>query len=174
MSGFLHAGTNNAEQMDKTMLKALYTYQFGKFTQWPEKKLNANTQQFQYCILGQSQFSQQMMRIFIGKTIQGLPLSIEVFDSGLAPEAVLSKCHVLFISKSERHRLATIFSSLERLPVLTISDIDEFSSQGGMITLTEDQGKIRFQINPEAIQLAHVSISSKIMELAEIVKNKHH
>ncbi len=174
LSGFLHTGASNAEQMDQTTLKALYTYQFGKFTQWPDNKFNADTKQFQYCILGQNQFSQQMMRMFIGKTVQGLPMNIKVFDSGLVPETVLSKCHVLFISKSERHRLTTIFASLKQVPVLTISDIDGFSNQGGMITLTEKQGKIHFQINPKAIQLTGVSMSSKIMELAEIVNNKHH
>ncbi len=174
MPGFLHTGTSNAEQMDKTTLKALYTYQFGKFTQWPDNRLNINTKQFQYCILGQNQFSQQMMRMFIGKTVQGLPMNIKIFDSGLVPKTVLSNCHVLFISKSERHRLTTIFASLKQVPVLTISDIDGFSNQGGMITLTEKQGKIHFQINPKAIQLTGVSMSSKIMELAEIVNNKHH
>jgi len=174
MPGLLHTETSNAEQMDKTMLKALYTYKFSKFTQWPYSKLNTNTKRFHFCMLGQNQFSQQMKQISLGKTVQGLPLSIDVFDSGLAPETLLSECHILFISKSERHRLATILSSLKQSPILTISDIDEFSNQGGMITLAEDQGKIRFQINPKAIQLAGVSISSKIMELAEIVNNEHH
>jgi hypothetical protein len=59
--------------------------------------------------------------------------------------------------------------NLKQVSVLTISDIPKFSHQGGMITLIENLGKLGFQINPIALQQAEVSISSKIMELAEII-----
>ena len=159
----------NADELDQATLKALYTYKFGKFTEWPDKKLNAATGQFQYCILGQNPFSQSTLKLIIGKSVQSVPLTVEVFDSGLVPEEVLSACHILFVSQSEKYRLSTILTSLKRASVLTISDIPEFSGQGGMITLTENRGKLRFQINPKALQQADIFISSKIMELAEIV-----
>ena len=55
------------------------------------------------------------------------------------------------------------------MPVLTVSDIHGFSDSGGMITLVKDHGKLRFQINQKALQQANMSISSKIIELAEII-----
>jgi hypothetical protein len=165
----VYISPGNTNELDKVMFKALYTYKFGKFTEWPDKKLNPNTPRFLYCILGRNRFSQKMKAIFNGKLVQDIPVKIEVFDSSLVAEKVLSSCHVLFINKSEKRRLSTIFNSLNHASILTISDIHKFSSRGGMITLIEDQGKLRFQINPDAIQQATLSISSKIMELAEIV-----
>lgn len=167
----LYTVPGHANELDKVTLKALYTYKFGKFTAWPEKKLTPASNRFLYCILGQSQFSQTMKILFTGKSVKEIPVSIEVFNSGLVPEEVLSTCHVVFISQSEKHRLSTIFSSLKQMPVLTISDIQHFSHQGGMVTITEDQGNFRFQINPDALQLAGLSMSSKILELAEIIND---
>lgn len=160
---------SHADELDQATLKVLYTYKFGKFTQWPDNRLNTTNQHFQYCILGENPFSQKTLNMIIGKSVQGLPLAVEVFDSGLVPQEVLEKCHLVFVSTSEKHRLATILSSLKKLPVLSISDITGFSAQGGMITLIESEGKLHFQINPDALQHAHISMSSKIMELADIV-----
>lgn len=167
--GSLSINTSRASELDQVTLKILYTYKFGKFTQWPDSKLNTATDRFQYCIIGQNPFPQKKLNMIIGKPVQGIPLAVEVFDSGLVLKEVLSGCHVVFISVSEKHRLATILASLRQTAILTISDIPEFSSYGGMITLIESQGKLRFQINPKALQQANISMSSKIMELAEIV-----
>lgn len=169
LSCLLCSLAGNANELDKETLTALYTYKFGKFTRWPNKNLNSATKNFEYCILGVSPFSQMTMNMIIGKTVQGKPLTINVFGSGLIPETVLATCHILFISKSEKHRLSTIFHRLKKLSVLTISDIHGFSYLGGMITLIDKQNQLRFQINPLALQQANISISSKILKLAEIV-----
>ncbi|MCK5356403.1 MAG: YfiR family protein [Methyloprofundus sp.] len=167
--GPLPITTSRADELEIATLKTLYTYKFGKFTQWPDNKLNSASRQFQYCVLGQAPFSQNTLNMISGKLVQGIPLSVELFDSGLVPEEVLSACHIVFISSSERYRLATILASLKKKPVLTVSDIHGFSKKGGMITLVNDQGKLRFQINQQVLQQAELSISSKIMELAEII-----
>lgn len=164
----------NSEDMDPEYLKTLYTYKFGKFVKWPVAKLNAQTGHFRLCILGRNQFSRKTITMLSGKAVQSLPLLIDVFDSGVVPEDVLKACHILFINASEKHRLTTILESISQRPVLTVSDIHQFSSHGGMITLLEKRGRIRFQINPNALQQAQLTISSKILNLAEIIKDKEH
>jgi len=169
--GALSITASHADELELTTLKSLYSYKFGKFTQWPDNKLNSASTNFRYCILGQNPFSQNTLNMISGKSVQGIPLSVELFASGLVPKEVLSACHIVFITKSEKYRLATILLSLNNKSVLTISDIQGFSAKGGMVTLIDDRGKLRFQINPLALQQAALSISSKIMELAEIVND---
>ena len=166
------ARTSYVNELDQTMIKMLYTYKFGKFTQWPDKIFNSTNQNFRYCILGQNQFSQTNLEIITGKLIRGVPVFVEIFNTGLAPKEVLSACQILFISISEKHRFGTVLMSLNKAPVLTVSDIPGFSTKGGMITLVKRQGNIRFQINPIVLQQAGLSISSKILELAEIIQSK--
>ncbi len=164
--------TSFSGNIDPATLKALYTYKFGKFATWPDNKFNVSTNHFQYCILGQNPFPQNTLSVIEGKSVQGVPLAIEVFDTGLVPEEVLSTCHIVFISRSEKYRLATILSSLKFIPILTVSDIPGFSDKGGMITLVNELGKLRFQINQLALLHANLTISSKIMELAEIINKR--
>ncbi|BCG66015.1 MAG: hypothetical protein methR_P3887 [Methyloprofundus sp.] len=167
--GLFTSHVSHADKLDQATVKALYTYKFGKFTQWPDNKLNSSSGHFQYCILGQNPFSLQTLNMITGKSVQGLPLTIAVFGSGLVPDKALAACHVVFISKSEKHRLSTILSSLQQAPVLTVSDISEFSAKGGMVTLINKQSRLRFQVNQTALQQANITLSSKIMELADIV-----
>jgi len=173
ISGILPTSVCSADELEQAKLKVLYTYKIGKFAEWPDNKLNATTGNFQLCILGRNPFSQQALNMIIGKSVQGIPLSIETFDSSLITEEVLSTCHIVFISSSEKKRLSTILFSLQKMPVLTVSDIHGFSDSGGMITLVKDHGKLRFQINQKALQQANISVSSKIIELAEIIDVGH-
>ena len=85
--------------------------------------------------------------------------------------AVISGCHIVFISRSERWRLEKILQDLTGAPILTVSDIPEFSQQGGMITLLTVDRRLRFAINPVAVSRAGLKLSSKLLELAQIVGN---
>ena len=68
--------------------------------------------------------------------------------------------------------LAEILKTVEGLRVLTIADIGNFLPQGGMIHFQLDQGKVRFEINPDAAARARLKISPDLLELAEIVKDE--
>lgn len=149
---------SRAESFNETRLKALYTYNFGKFTHWPEGRFPTARSPFRYCILGQNPFSQSTLVLLAGNTVQGHRLIIDIFDSGLAPKTALSECHLLFISASEKYRFTTILRGLSTLPILTVSDIFQFSQSGGMITLVQKSDKLGFQINPSAFKKAGVTM----------------
>jgi hypothetical protein len=78
-------------------------------------------------------------------------------------------CDILFISQSEGNRVEAILASLNNRPTLTVSDLDRFARRGGMIHLVTDGNRIRLAINLEAAQAAHLTISSKLLRVAEIV-----
>jgi hypothetical protein len=78
----------------------------------------------------------------------------------------------LFISRSEEWRLEVILKDLESLPILTVSDIPDFCQRGGMITLDVINQRVRFSINPQTAAQAQLKLSSKLLELAQIVDNR--
>jgi hypothetical protein len=54
--------------------------------------------------------------------------------------------------------------------VLTVSDLDHFAENGGMIGLvTTDDNRIRFDINQTAVERAGLKASSQLLQLARIV-----
>src|SRR6185503_11281979 len=84
--------------------------------------------------------------------------------------ADIGECNILFISRSESERVPEILAVLKNRPVLTVSDGDAFANQGGMIQFVTDKSRIRLRINLEAAQAANVTISSKLLLVAEIVR----
>lgn len=150
-------------------IKAIYSYKFGKFTEWPASKLNINS--FGFCILGKNPFGQSALDAIEGKSIKGKTLRIKFFASGLLSNDALPECHILFVSQSEKQRLKTIIDALHYQPILTVSEIDAFSVNGGMVTLINRESQIRFEINPDNVKRAGLSMSSKLLGLAIVKKN---
>ena len=150
-------------------LKALYSYKFALFNEWPKTKVS-NNNALEFCVIGRNPFGQAALEAVEGKPVKDKAVHVEVFANGLLSEESLGNCHVLFISNSEIHRLPAILDSLHQLPILTISDIQGFSKHGGMITLIQSGDRLQFEINPDAIQQAGMAMSSKIIELGAVVK----
>jgi hypothetical protein len=70
---------------------------------------------------------------------------------------------------SEGDRPEEILAGLKRRPLLTVSDADGFAQRGGIIRFVTDRSRIRLQLNLEAAEAAHLTISSKLLRVAEIV-----
>jgi len=63
-----------------------------------------------------------------------------------------------------------ILAGLNQRPILTVSDADGFAQRGGMIRFVTDRNRIRLQLNLAATEAAHLTISSKLLRVAEIVR----
>jgi predicted ATPase len=74
---------------------------------------------------------------------------------------------VLFVPADEDGELDAIFAKTAGKPVLTIGE-DEAFIQSGCIRFFEDQNKIRFEVNLDAISGASLKISAKLEKLAKI------
>ena len=81
----------------------------------------------------------------------------------------VADCDILFISSSERNNLQRILEVLHTAPVLTIGDMDRFAERGGMINLTTEEKRVRFEINVEAAERAGLRPGSQLLRLARIV-----
>jgi len=68
--------------------------------------------------------------------------------------------------------LGVILKALRGKSVLTVSDMDGFTSQGGMIQLVELENRISIRINPDSIEKGKLRVSSKLMQIAQIEKTE--
>lgn len=64
--------------------------------------------------------------------------------------------------------MAAIIDRVKAKPVLTVGNMNTFAPQGGMIAFVTIDGKIRFRINPKAVETAGLTISSQLLKLAVI------
>jgi hypothetical protein len=79
-------------------------------------------------------------------------------------------CHIFFSSEfASGGSLRDALATASRYAVLMVSDMPGFASLGGHIGLVQDHNRLRFQVNLESVTRTGVKLSSKLLQLAEIV-----
>jgi len=149
------------------LIKAAFLYNFAKFTEWPTTAFADASEPLRICVYGIDPFG-AILHSIAGKVVQGREVQTIVVPT--VTDA--AQCHLLFISNSEETKIQTILDQLVTAPVLTISDMKNFARSGGMINLKTVGNKIRFEINLKSAQLANLSFSSHLLNLAEIVSQQ--
>ena len=80
---------------------------------------------------------------------------------------------MLFLGRSEGGpRLQDILGRLRGLYVLTVSESERFVRDGGVLGLLLDQNMVRFEVNVDAASRSRLSISSKILRLGKVVRDR--
>lgn len=145
----------------KYVLISAYIYKFTQFTTWPGDLKNNN---FTVCVLGQDPFGSNLDPIK-SRMVNDERITLEYLSDA---QENLSRCNVLFVSTSEAGNLKNIFSALKGTPVLTMSDIPGFSNSGGMVEFKHEGGKVRVWVALSVTRVRGLSISSKLLSLANM------
>lgn len=147
-------------------IKAAYLFSFGKFVEWPPQESD-DPSRFTICVLGVDPFGAVLDRTVAGATIHGHAVSVRRVIS--VDEA--AGCHIVFVSGSEERSAGAIVETLRRTAALTVSDMPQFASRGGMIEFVTAANRVRFQINVEPARSAGLSVSSELLRVASTVLN---
>ena len=161
-----HSATPVAAQAtDEYHVKALFLYNFARFVDWP-----ADMQADTICIgvLGEDPFGDELDQAVKGKAVNGRSFVIRRFRR---PEDART-CQIVFVSASEKKRVAAILSGLGRCGVLTVGEMEGFAAKGGIINFEIVDSKVRFEVNINAAELAGLKLSSKLLSLAKIVPDR--
>ena len=148
-------------------LKAMYIYNFTKFTDWPPSAFASPDAPIVIGIVGEDPFGKTMDKAVQGETLGGRPFVVK----RLRADEDLRSCHLLFISRSEKDRLPVMLNRLKGSSVLTVSEIKGFAERGGMINLTIVDNSVKTEINQTAAEQAGLQISAKLLIRARLVKS---
>jgi hypothetical protein len=152
--------------IDEYQVKAAFLYNFAKFVEWPREAFGKSTDPIGICVIGQNPFGSSLEDAVSGKTVNGRAFVVrQISDIKQA-----SRCHILFVSASERRRYSAILGDARAGGVLTVGETDGFAEQGGMVNLKLESGRVQIQINLSAAEEARVRISSKLLSLAQIIQ----
>jgi hypothetical protein len=148
--------------------KAVYLYNFAQFAQWPAAAFTNSTAPLVVGVLGVDPFGAFLDDTLKGETVGRRPLIIK----RMTADNDLRGIHLLFISQSEKDRVAAVLQKLQGQSVLTVADMEGFAQHGGMICLYMVESQIFFEIKPEVAQRAGIQISSKLLRLSRTAKSK--
>ena len=147
-------------------IKAVFLYNFTQFVEWPETAFPTPGSPFVIGIVGDDPFRTAIDAIVTGEKVKEHPIVVQRF----ATLKEVDNCHIIFVSGPEAESYAKSGSELRNKSILTVSDAPGFAKMGGMIRLVMQENKIKLQINPTVAKAAQLSISSKLLRLAEIVE----
>lgn len=162
-------------------IKAAFLYNFIKFTEWPAGKL-AEPNTITIGLLGEHPFkdafdpvknkpveNKQLIIKDLGRFRHSFPQN----DAGNLELAnyteQLRKCHLLFISGSERDNFKAIIDTVKGYGVLTVGETSDFLDIDGIVTFVPGTEKLVFEVNQKVCEQEGLKISSKVLRLARKV-----
>ena len=159
----LSGSSAQAQVSREYQLKAVFLYNFAQFTEWPPGAFADEKFPIVFGILGTDPFGRFLDDTITGETVRGRPLVVEHYRR--AEE--IKTCHILFVSQSEARQMDALVRSLKGKPILTVADADGPSSAGAIIRFAVENNKVHFRINQEAAGAAGLTLSSKLLRVAD-------
>lgn len=158
-AGGISASTESEAREFK--LKAAFMLNFSKFTTWPKEAAGQKGDTFNFCIIGVNPFGNALDGLE-SKKVGGRQVRLHFAKS--IDEA--RNCNVLFISKSEKGNLRQLKQITDGRAILTISDIEGFSRNGGMFEFVSQGGRLSFVVNNQEVINNGLQVNASLLNLA--------
>jgi hypothetical protein len=148
--------------------EATLIVKIGKFVHWPAGAFANSPGILRVCVVG-TDGGGESIDALAGQKLQDKVITVARVSS---PEQSVAECHILFVKKSERDRVAAVLNSTAHSPALTISDIDGFAAEGGMVGLSSANGQIHFELNVAASKRAGLTFGAQLLQIAALSTNE--
>jgi hypothetical protein len=158
------SATMRAQAVTAPELKALFVLNFTRFTEWPEI---APATPLVLCVLGDEQVLEALSVAARSQHVNGHRIQV----ARMTVAGAWPACHVLFVSATAMKTASALLESVRESPILTVSDQSQFAQSAGVIELFAEGDRMKFAINVNMLQRAHLRVSSRLLGLARIVKS---
>lgn len=153
----------HAQQFNEVALKARYLVGFTNFVEWED---DDRSPPVTIGIMGDEALYTAISNLTASHRKAGRNLEAV----WLAPGDSLASLDLLFIADDDQLSLPQVIAEAARYRVLTVGESDGFNDAGGMIEFVLRKNRLRFEINLLATESNRMSLSSKLLRLAESTK----
>lgn len=142
--------------------KAGFLYNCAMFVSWPG---DVERRELVIGVVGDEHVS-AVVREMQGQQVDGRTLRVAPVHA----HGRLDHYHILFVSGGDPAAAKAVLRRVGGAAVLTVGESDDFTSEGGVVRLFTDQGRLRFEINMTRVESAGLKVSAKMLGLARIVR----
>lgn len=168
-TSLLFASVVWAQSFSEYRVKAAYLYNFVKLADWPPSSLPTPPAPVVFCVFGgDDDFVDVLRTTTAGKTIAGNPISIKAARSAIE----LRSCQLVFFRTAEQADVREGIATLIDKGALLVGEQEGFLASGGMINLSLVDGKVRYQVNSEALERAHIRYESSFLAMGAADANR--
>lgn len=146
-------------------IEAAYLYKFAGYVRWPDGGARAKGP-IVIGVLGSDRFARQLAQLTVGHTIDNRPIDVRSVGDGDS----FDELDILFVGYSQRRRLRAVLAPLGNRPILTVTDARGALDDGSIINFTVRGRRVRFEISLDAARRSRLQVSSRLLAVAERVK----
>jgi len=160
-------GEVGPQGVDEYTLKAAFLNKFVKLVSWPEERL-AEKAALVIVVYGEDPFGKRLDETFSKRKED----ERKVVVRRVTRLDDLDGAHVVFLPRTEIEQLDELLAVTKQTGTLLVGESEAFAARGGAINFYTEEDKVRFEINPESAKRQKLKISSDLLKLARIVKDK--
>ena len=134
------------------------------FSRWPDSKKD-----LQLCIVGETKHADLLLNTDL--TVGDYHIDSQWIDDAQLLEYV-SLCQVIFFGHYNVRQINDFYAQLYGMPVLTIDEWNEDCRIGGMFCLHNNQGRLGFKVNLDAVGRSQVRVQPNVLRLGQHRANK--
>jgi hypothetical protein len=160
-------------------IKSAFVLNFVRFSEWPPAAFEQDDSPIRVAVVAAPGVETYLPRLVEGATIGKRRVVVEAVPlPGSGEEAErrfvqrLRGCHVVYLGTRARDQQRRVLESLSADDALLVGDTPGFASAGGMLGLVLEEDRVVFEANRDAIDRSRVTVSSKVLKLARIVKEE--
>jgi hypothetical protein len=142
-------------------LQVALSYNFAKFTHWPE---SLAAEDLTFCYYNKD-FAAGFQRL-AGKKVADSNIKIHHLTS----ENDINGCQLVYLDQTNPESVQKVLLAARDKSVLTISESKGFVGVGGMIELVKVDNRMKFKIDQTQLKRAGLDINAKVLKLALEVK----
>lgn len=154
---------------DLDELKAAYLYKFVSFVDWPATAFRNSESPIVIAVVGNEPVYDHLAHMVLGRSVQGRLVTVRKIGSG--DTAAAADASLLFVAGN----LSARKEWEQRVgghPVLWVTDVPGGLTRGSLINFILVDGRLRFEASLPAIERSGLSVSSRLLSLAETVLTK--
>lgn len=153
--------------VEETQIKAAFLYNFTKFIDWPPDHFADSDSPIVMAVASADLLVRELRGATAQRSVNGRSIVVEAID---ASGRYSKMPDVVYVAAGEEASFADMMAKWRASGVLTVGESDRFAASGGMITFVRRGKNVRFRINLESTRSAGISMSSKLLSVAESVE----
>lgn len=146
-------------------VKAAFLYKFAGYVEWPRGAGAESDSTVIFGVMSDDGVADDLTRLVQHRARDARPVRVVRCH----PFEPLPKLHVLFIGHGESDRLPTLIRAAHEQPVLIVTDSEGALAVGSMINFVSTHGHVRFEVGLGAAQKCGLTLSSRLIAVAQYV-----
>ena len=135
--------------------------------QWSDDGKPGDGDEVVIYVVGESPVTSKLEELAEKESAKGPSVTVKV----VSESDDLSASNILFLPSDDVSLLAKVLKKIKNSPTVTVADAEHFARYGAMISFFNEEGDsdIHYEINRLVAESAGVTISSKLMDKAELI-----